>query len=205
MFHDIDAALRSLLAAGLPAGVAITFAGPPVDDGGAGGTVNVFLHQVCEDRSGRLGGFTEIRDDRGRVVARKPPSKRFRACYVVTGWAATVQREHELLGAALAALTVHDTIPHTYLTGVLAALESPVALAVGDVELPGTPAGMWQALGIPPRVGLDVVVTAAFAPEADTALARPAAVVDLGVGRGLPESVSDVSQPPPEKRLRERG
>lgn len=200
MLHEIDAVLR----AALPDGVAVSFATPDASWAAAvtGPTVNLFLCRVTEDPRAREGSWTEHRDERGRVVGRQPPPRRYRASYLLTAWDADTEAEHALLGSALTALAGYDMVPAELLGK---SLGQPVTIDVGHPEL-GSAMPAWDSLGIRPRACLDVVVTVIVVPMPVTDLAEPPDTVDLGIGapaRSMPNGRAP-SGVLPRKRVRER-
>lgn len=186
MLHEVDETLRRVLCAGLPARTPVTFDAPAAPSSAHGETVTVFLHSVQEDVSARATGWIDDRDERGRVIERRLVPRRYRLGYLVTAYAADVPREHELLGAVLAVLAENEAVPQDCLTGSLAEVGGPVTLAVADPHASGTAAGMWQALGVPPRCSLELVVTAPLTPRALPEVAAPPSAIDLGIGQETP-------------------
>jgi hypothetical protein len=187
VLHEIDAALRTMLLAELPATTTIRFDTPdPSWCEGAGGVVSAFLHRVREDLGARTASWVEHRDERGRVVDRAAPARRYHVHYVVTAWCADSGHEHQLLGAVLAALAGHDTVPEQHLSGSLRAAGHPVTLAVAHPELSRPAPELWRDLALRPRAALDLVATAILTPATPTDLAPPAQRVDLTVAGGTP-------------------
>lgn len=207
VFHHLDAALRSVLLPALPAGTEVSFAAPTSSWAArerSTPTVNAFLRLVRHEPSTRLGGWIERRDGSGRLIAREQAPREFRSCYLVTAWDTDIAREHALLGAVLTALAAQDVIPARHLPEPLAAAGFPVALAVADPALPCAPTEIWSVLDTPPRSALDVVVTAAFVPEAVADLAEPPRRIDLGVAAEVPAPEAAAPPAAPETAVRER-
>jgi hypothetical protein len=166
--------------------------------------VNLFLHHVTEDARARNADWTDVRDERGRVIARKPPPKRFRVAYALTAWAADPGTEHRLLGAALAALAPHETVPAA--AGGPLTKDGPATLEVAVSEQPSSVTQLWPALGVPPRGRVDLAVTIAVSAEPVTDLAAAPTVVELGVDReGTAQRAPVPAERPqgPRKRVRE--
>lgn len=203
MIHEVDLALAATLRDTLAEGTDVSFESPRPEwtVRTRPPTVSLFLHGVREDLEGRQSNWEDIGDDRGRVVARRPPPRRYRLCYLATCWAGSVSVEHQLLTAVLDGLTSTDVVPHRHLTGPLT---PPVHLAVAHPDLPGAPVELWHALGIPPRAGLDVVVTATLRRAPHTDLASAPGTVDLGVAGTVPRPPKPQRQlPAPTGRIRE--
>ncbi|SDI18413.1 Protein of unknown function [Actinokineospora alba] len=189
MFHHLDSALRSLLLTAMPGDTAISFDTPTRSWAGqkrTAPTLNVFLHQVRDDAKTRLGGWVDRRDETGRVVAREQAPREYRTCYLLTAWAADVGREHSLLGAAVAVLAAHETIQAPHLPEPLVATGFPVTVSVADPALPCAGTDIWSALDIPPRCGLDLVVTTSIVPSVATDLTPPVRRIELGVADTMP-------------------
>jgi hypothetical protein len=205
VLHEIDAALRSLLRAGLPDDTTVRFDAP--DGAWHGPGLDVFLYGVREDLTARMSTWAEARDPQGRLLGRQPPMRRYHVHYLLTGWSKTAEDEHRLLGEAMAVFATHEVIPPDHLDGSLRAAELPVAVSLGHPELGSATPDVWSALGIPPRVALDVVVTATLVPALVTNLAEGARSVELGMGQTVPEPVKPPSAKPnrwPSQAIRER-
>lgn len=185
VISEADEALVALLRAALPTGTVVTLDHP--DPQWTEPVVCVLLHAVREDVAARHAFWQDDVDQRGHVVARRPPSRRYRLCYLLAAFAGDAAGEHRLLDAALGALATEDT----------------AHISVGHPDLPAAPAELWQALGVPPRGGLDVVVTTIVTPTPHTDLAPAPAIVDVGVARDVPEPVRPPKPPRPARRIRE--
>lgn len=203
MIHEVDLALAALLRDKLAAGTEVLFE-PPSPDWTVRSRqfrVSLFLHGVREDLEGRRSNWEDSVDDRGRVIARRPSPRRYRLCYLATCWAGSVADEHGMLAAVLDGLTATDVVPDRHLTGQLA---PPVHVAVAHPDLPTVPIELWHALGVAPRTGLDVVVTATLHRAPDTELATAPGTVDLGVAGSLPKPPKSQRQlPAPTGRIRD--
>jgi hypothetical protein len=203
VIHEVDLALTALLRDTLAEGTDILFESPSPEWTARTGprAVSLFLHAVREDLDGRQASWQDSVDDRGRVLARRPSPRRYRLCYLATCWADSVTTEHGMLAAVLAGLTAADVVPERHVTG---RLSPPVHLAVAHPDLPTVPIGLWHALGVVPRTGLDVVVTATLQRAPDTGLATAPGTVDLGVAGTVPRPPTPERQlPAPTGRIRE--
>ncbi len=203
MIPEVDLALTALLRGKLAAGTEVLFE-PPSPEWTVRTRppmVSLFLYKVREDLEGRQSSWQDSVDDRGRVIARRPSPRRYRLCYLATCWAGSVADEHTLLTSVLDGLTVADVIPDRHLTGQLT---PPVHVAVAHPDLPTVPIELWHALGVAPRTGLDVVVTATLQRAPDTGLATAPGTVDLGVAGSVPKPPKRRPQlPAPTGRIRE--
>lgn len=208
MFHHLDSALRSLLIGAIGEETEITFDTPQASWAKRvreTPTINAYLHYVYEDTQARAASWIERRDGNGRVVAREAPPRHYRVCYLLTAWAADTEREHALLGATLAALTVDDTIQPPHLPENLAEAGFPVTITVADPNSPRVGPEIWSALGIAPRGALDLVLATALVPWLVTELAPPARRIELGVTDAVPPpAVTDEGRETPEKQVHER-
>lgn len=188
MIADVDASLKALLSGAIADEKAVISFDAPTEEWAnklKGAVVNLFLYDIQEDLDGRKADWDDIRDERGRVIARQPPARRYRLTYFVSAWASTAEEQHHLLSEILRTVPQREIIPYELLVGTLKEQEMPVVLQVG---VPGQGAGasaphMWDALGIPPRAAVELVVIAPLKPVADTDLAPPADTMSLGVSR----------------------
>lgn len=166
---------------------------------GTGGSpvVNAFLHRIAEDAQARGQGWIDRRNDRGRVVARLPAPRTYLVSYLVTAWASDVELEHALLGSVLRALAATERADD------LATAEFGVSITVAGSDRPRAPVDLWSALDIPPRAGLDVVVSAPLPADAVTDLAASPEQVDLGMRPRVPEPANSVPTETPRRHIRE--
>lgn len=173
MFDDLDATLRAVLDdAAAPAdlrGADISFATPDKAYSPSQSTLNIFLHDVTENR--------ELRDE-ARVVQRtdgtytsRLPSLRVDCSYLVTAWSARTaglqaQEEHRLLGQALVWLSRFPVVDDRFLQGSLQtpAQPYPVPAVIAHTKEGQTMGQFWSALGISPRPAFSVTVTIALEP-----------------------------------------
>ncbi|QKV73733.1 Pvc16 family protein [Amycolatopsis sp. Hca4] len=204
MIEHVDAALTALVRAAVGPEVALRAEPPGPELAGDGAVLSLFLHRVVEDLTARAAAWTDELDEQGRVVARVLPPRRYRFCYLVTAWAAAGRAaEHACLGAVLAAMAPHRHVPVRYLPPPLRTGPS-IELDVAHPDLPGVAADLWPSFGVPPRAGLDVVLTATLTPAALGPLATPPSTVDLGVAGGPPPAPPPSPAPAvPGRRIRE--
>ncbi|MEU4191078.1 Pvc16 family protein [Kribbella sp. NPDC026611] len=185
MLDEAERAVGTLLREQLPSGTAIRTE-PPSDtwygEHQEGESIGLFLHLVRESQSaGAVQGWSEDRDESGRVVRRTAAERHYELCYLVTAWATDYERELSLLGCVLRAVAHHPFLPVSMLTGTLVEATGPIALAIGRGDAPSAAPELWSALGLRPRTFLDLVVTAPVAPVAVTELSGPPVTLDLGV------------------------
>ncbi|MEU2238745.1 DUF4255 domain-containing protein [Streptomyces sp. NPDC018338] len=163
MIHEIDEALRRLLAPAVTGDIAFD---APTRDWAArrnSPTLNAYLYDIREDVARRERGAYAERDANGIVTRRRQPPRWFRLSYLVTAWTARPEDEHRLLSGALALL-----LPHEVLTGdavpesVRPITESlPLSVAVPPAESRSL-ADIWSALGGELKPSLDVVISTPF-------------------------------------------
>jgi hypothetical protein len=171
VFSDLDATLRALLSdPAAPADLRaadVSFDTPDRQYQPAQATLNLFLHQVAENR--------DLRED-GRVVARtgsgytrRQPPLRVDATYLATTWSSRTaglraEEEHRLLGLALLWLSGFPVIGELHLQGSLLQQPYPVSAVVARTREDRAAGEFWSALGIPPRPGFPLTVTIAVEP-----------------------------------------
>ena len=167
MIHDVDDSLRKLVLrdAVNGSGVEISFEAPTKEWAARRNapTISVYLYDVREDLDRREVEFEEIRDEKGHVIERKLPPRRFKLSYLVTVWTQRPEDEHRLLSTLLACFLAHDSLPDDVLAPALAELPHRTFLTVAlpppkDRSL----ADVWSALGGELKPSLDLVLTAPF-------------------------------------------
>jgi hypothetical protein len=200
VIHHVDAAVTALLRTALPDEVDVRIDQPGADL--PGDTVLVFLHRVVEDVTARAASWSDELDERGRVVARTLPPRRYRFCYAITAWAEDRTVEHARLGAVLDTLAGLLHVPVECLPPFLRS-GPPIDLDVAHPDLPGLSADLWAVFGVPPRSFLDVVLSVTLTPKVITPLAAPPSEVDLGVGAPVPTPAPVSAATPPQHRIRE--
>jgi hypothetical protein len=180
MFDDLDAALQHVLAdPAAPQAVReadVSFETPSRDYTPTRPTLNLFLHEVSENRARR--DPEPVLDRTGAVPTLRAPPLRVDCAYLVTAWAdptagaaVRTRQEHHLLGTALAWLARFDTLPEAHLAGALAGQPFPPPFAVARPQPPAEPAPFWTALGLVPRPALGLRVTVSVDPGRNTPLA----------------------------------
>lgn len=168
MFADLDATLHAMLddptsPAALRA-ADVSFVTPDRDYKPGQDTVNLFLHEVTENRE--LRDEARIMERAGTTWRSRLPSLRLECSYLVTAWSADnaglkVAAEHRLLGLALIWFSRFPVIPERFHSGALRQPPQPYPLPSTVAQTrEGQPMGQfWTALGIPPRPAFSVTVT----------------------------------------------
>jgi hypothetical protein len=180
----VDQALRGWFGPCLPRGAVVSTDSPTAEWAHAArkaATVNLFLYDVREDLTGRGADWDDIRDERGRVVARQPPPRRYELSYLVTAWGASADAEHELLGAVLAQAASRDVLPDDCLPPGWPAARAPLVVRSAPPQPVVEPGDLWSGLGIPPRAAVNLVVTAPLIPARIDELEPLAERLDLGL------------------------
>ncbi|WP_018681086.1 Pvc16 family protein [Actinokineospora enzanensis] len=174
MITEVDDALCVLLRRGLPEGTVVRLDPPKPTWQTEHPTqaVDLFLFGLHDDPRGRESGWSETRDERGAVVARRSPSRRCVLSYLVAARAPEIDEEHLLLDRALRTVMFTETVP-------VECVEEPVFLTVADTD-PGT---LWSSLGMPARAAFVMTVSAALVPDPDAELAPPAEKLTLRSGK----------------------
>jgi hypothetical protein len=176
MFHDLDATLQAMISD--PAAPAelrsadVSFDTPDQGYHPGQATLNLFLHEVAENRELRDGTRVVAPAEHGYVSV--PPSLRVDCTYLTTAWSSQsaglkAREEHNLLGLALTWLSRFRVIDERYLQGRLKtpAQPYPVPAIVGQTKEGQAMGHFWSALGIPPRPAFGLTVTIAVEPFDD--------------------------------------
>lgn len=140
MLSEVDKALTTLLSTQTYADERVKVdLDPPTKDWAArrsGPVLNLFLNDIREDTAQRSADIVEIKDDEGRIVARRPAERTFMFSYAVSAWTSRPEDDHALLGAALNNLLQREYLPEELCEGVLAELARagrPAMIRVGGV------------------------------------------------------------------------
>lgn len=140
MLSEVDKALITLLSTQTYADERVKVdLDPPTKDWAArrsGPVLNLFLNDIREDTDKRSADIVEIKDEQGRIVARRPAERTFMFSYAVSAWTSRPEDDHALLGAVLNNLLQREYLPEDMCEGVLAELASrgrPAMIRVGGV------------------------------------------------------------------------
>ena len=164
MIHEVDEAIRRLLAAGDVPGDQgeLAFEAPTTEwtSRRNAPTVNVFLYDIREDLGRRKSGTVEVHGEDGMLLGWRGVARWFELSYLVTAWTNRAQDEHRLLSQALGVLVRSERLQPDWLTGSLAELGLTVGLQVaGPVSEGGAASDVWSALGgeLKPAINLKVI------------------------------------------------
>jgi hypothetical protein len=206
---EVDEALCRALARVLPKGTVVRLDPPKPtwQTEKPSQAIDLFLFNLAGDDRGAASGWEEVRDERGRVLSRQEPPRRYRLSYLVTARAPEIAEEHELLDTALRALTDGESLPESCLPDALLETGMPVLV---DLD-PSGPGHLWTSLGMPARAAFVLTVSAPHRPKPDTELAPPAESIDLrtdpayGRGTGARTATGAAPAPAVEKRWKRVG
>ena len=167
MINDVDETLRALVRRDVlnGANVDISFEAPSKEWSARRNApaLSLYLYEIREDLERREVQYEEVRDERGIVVDRRLPPRRFKLSYLVTAWTQRPDDEHRLLSSTLSCFLRFDALPSDVLQGELSAQPYPVRVTVG---LPLPPersiSDVWTALGGELKPSLDLVITVPF-------------------------------------------
>jgi hypothetical protein len=188
MIHDVDESLRNLIRRDALAGtdVEVVLDAPTRDWSSRrnAATLDLYLYDIRENIRWREQGLIDVRNEQGRITARRQPARFYKLSYLVTAWTQRPEDEHRLLDAVLACLLRHDRLPEDALAGELTGSKVPIPVTVAlpppeDRAL----SDVWSALGGDLKPSLDVVVTCPFAAgTVDAAAPEVREPLRLGVG-----------------------
>lgn len=134
-----------------------------------GPCVNFFLFDIKENTHRRDVMYEEVRDDDGKVVARRPPPLRYDLHYTVTAWAPKVLAEHKILAAVLRCFSGMEVMPRDMLPPALAELPYEVLVTTGT----GSKRSMFLNMGGELKVGFELTVTVPMPALPDRPAAPP--------------------------------
>jgi hypothetical protein len=192
VFDDLDASLAALLADGAaPQEVRtadVSFAVPDRDFGPGQATIDLFLHEVQENRALRDVAPILQPVPTGGWESERPPL-RVDCTYLVTAWspktgAVRAAEEHRLLGRALLWLGRFPVLPDEYAQGALKTPPQPYPLAttVAQTREGQSMGEFWTALGIAPRPAFSLTVTIALQPYTETESFPALSAIQLRTG-----------------------
>ncbi|MFB6675961.1 Pvc16 family protein [Streptomyces sp. NPDC056390] len=169
MFQDLDATLKAMLSDGEAPealrGADVSFVTPDKDFKPTRDTVNLFLHDVQENRMLRDQAplLEHVVDD--GFVSRRPPM-RVDCTYLATVWShktegVRTEDEHRLLGELFLWLSRFPVIDERFLQGSVAQPPQlrPLPAFVGQPKDSTGMGQFWTALGVAPRLALSFNVT----------------------------------------------
>lgn len=180
---QVDESLRALLLAAVPDDATV---GIEPD----GSDVVATLTDLREDTTGLPANWEDLRDDRGVVVARRPPIRRYELRYTVTAHAKSAAAEHALLDAMLAGISAVSTIDAPYRHADFA--EYPLLIRIADTRPTLTDRPLC----------LDVIVTAPMLLAWASEVAPAPDEFTLDAGRDVSGPAPPDSRPPRPMRAR---
>jgi hypothetical protein len=123
-------------------------------------TVNLFMYDLRENAQRRESVYESIRDDEGKIIARRPPMQRWDLHYTVSVFAPNVIVEHKVLAAIVRYFATLDVLPVEVLPPTLAEPGYPVLVNAGA----GIKRGMFLNYAGDLKAGLELTVTVPMPP-----------------------------------------
>ncbi|MEV6718002.1 Pvc16 family protein [Lentzea sp. NPDC051208] len=198
MIEDVDASLRAALSPHLPSGVEVDFEPPGSSHAKKTPRLTMFLLRVNAVTANMVNGYLDVRDDRGRVVARRRAPRRYALHYLVSASGDTATEEHALLGRALTVLGGMDVIPPDHVLASLTEAGSPVTVHVVDEQSTRHATELWTAFGTRPRPFFELALNVVVNSPTDALVSVPPAASRVAVGVGRRE---DTEVPRRTRRL----
>ena len=185
VIEEIDSALAAWLTAVLkPTNVEITFRAPQEPPNQRKPLVCAALYDIVEEESARTNHVEDIRNDKGRVIARQGSARRFVLSYQLSVMVADPAVEHQLLGRILKGSVNDDSLPNDSLPEELQSHGFSVPLEVAKPRISAThELGAARRGDATWRTTLDLTLRVPVLPDPVTEIAPPAEVLDLGVSR----------------------
>lgn len=168
MIDDLDKVLRQLLLDELKNGKIKIELKPPLREwtnNVTQPTLNLFLHDIRENRTLRQGKLEYERNGNGGYHRQRAPVI-LDVYYLITAWAKEPEDEHLLLTRTLAALFRNPTLPEHLLPESLQDQPRPIQVSVAQYDLPHKLTDIWSVLENDMRPGIDCRVTLALNPVA---------------------------------------
>lgn len=197
MINEVDLTVQHLLELefGNPLPFDLSFAVPDrafVPVSASKNTLNCYLYDIHEDRELRGAVQPTVRPLGDGTVEQVYPPARIKLRYCITAWSPTILTpgtqpavdEHALLGAVLAVLLKHVTIPPAVLAGSLAGQQPPLPTTTAFPEPVRSSWDFWNAVGGPLRPSLEYAITfsLAFQPPLDRGPVVTTALLKFGGG-----------------------
>lgn len=132
-------------------------------------TVSLFMYDLRENAQRRESAYENVRDEQGKVVARRPPMQRWDLHYTVAVFAPNVIVEHKVLAAIVRYFAALDVLPADVLPPALAAPGYPILVNAGA----GMKRGMFLNYAGDLKAGLELAVTVPMPPPPAPAPAPP--------------------------------
>src|SRR5438094_5092139 len=105
MIQDVDESLRALVKRDALNGskADIAFDAPTKEWSSRRNTptIDMYLYDIREDLRRRQYGITDVHDENGHTVGRRPIPRVFKLSYLITAWTQRPEDEHRLLSAML--------------------------------------------------------------------------------------------------------
>jgi hypothetical protein len=156
----LAAVLKAKVLGAAPIGIAFDPPSRPWIQALKAPTVSLFMYDVRENVHRRESAYEDVRDDQGKVVARRPPMQRWDVYYTLTVFAPSVLVEHKVLAAIVRYFASIDVLPADLLPTPLAEPGYPVLVSAGS----GPKRGMFLNYAGDLKAGLELSVTVPMPP-----------------------------------------
>lgn len=123
-------------------------------------TINLFMYDMRENAQRRESVYEDVRDEKGKVIARRPPMQRWDLYYTLAVFAPNVIVEHKVLAAIVRYLASLDVLPVEVLPPPLAEPGYPILINTGS----GMKRGMFLNYAGDLKAGLELTVTVPMPP-----------------------------------------
>ncbi|MDQ1653727.1 MAG: hypothetical protein QOI35_2927 [Cryptosporangiaceae bacterium] len=203
MILETDKALLAMLRAEAlgEAPVSVAFDAPnrPWIQAVKGVAINLYLFDIRENVQRRDVMYSEIRDEDGKVIERRPPVRRYNLYYNLTVWTPNVGLEHQVLACVVAGLGGHERIPEQYLPPALKDSGHVVLMELAQ----GMKRGMLQNIAGELKSSIEIAVTVPIHGKIPLPLAPPARQQPTLVvaGGGTAETAGGTGLTPEQKAI----
>jgi hypothetical protein len=200
---ETDKALLAMLRAEAlgEAPVSVAFDAPnrPWIQAVKGVAINLYLFDIRENVQRRDVMYSEIRDEDGKVIERRPPVRRYNLYYNLTVWTPNVGLEHQVLACVVAGLGGHERIPDQYLPPALKDSGHAVLMELAQ----GMKRGMLQNIAGELKSSIEIAVTVPIHGKIPLPLAPPARQQPTLVvaGGGTAETAGGTGLTPEQKAI----
>jgi hypothetical protein len=173
VIFETDQALATLLKTkvlgGAPIAVAFDPPSRPWIQSLKAPTVNLFMFDLRENAARRESAHEDVRDETGKIIARRAPMQRWDLHYTVSVFAPQVLVEHKVLAIVLRYLCQLDVLPPEVLPPPLVELGYPVLVSTGA----GVKRGMFLNYAGDIKASFEMTITVPMPPAPPPPAAPP--------------------------------